>query len=306
LRQSLPVIFFSFVPTLVLSSVGILILVYERAGFDIAFGILVLIFSVAVLTGGFIVLHLLHEQTRRARLQTDFVAKVSHELRTPLASIRMFVDTLRNGAVTDPGERMQCLDVISAETSRLTRLIERLLRWGRMESGRLVYTMRPESVSALVGEALAQAETQIQTAGMVLDLDLPSNLPAIRADREALVEALLNLVSNAIKYGAGGGRLIVRVRVGRKGRRVMVVVEDRGPGIPRHEHSRIFEKFYRGKSDFVRQTKGSGLGLAMASLVVRAHGGSIQVASAPGSGACFTVDLPALAPATTALEVPAG
>jgi len=292
------------VPTAVLSSVGIMILVLQRAGFDIVFGVLILILSVAVLTGGIVSALLYARQAREARLQTDFVAKVSHELRTPLASIRMFVDTLKDPSVEDPDERAMCLDVISTETSRLTSMIERLLRWGRMEAGRRKMQLRPESTATLVGEALAQLEVQLANSTVEVTADLPDSPPAVLADREALVEALRNLLSNAVKYGGASGAVTVRVR--QDGKRALIDVEDEGPGIPRKEHRQVFERFYRGRAQVVTRTPGSGLGLAMANLVVKAHRGKIRLHSMPGEGACFTIDLPALADAGAALEVPPG
>jgi two-component system, OmpR family, phosphate regulon sensor histidine kinase PhoR len=303
MRRSLALIAFSFLPVVALSSVGILILVFQRGGFDIVFGVLILILAVTVLTGGVLAAWVMGTQARRARLQTDFVAKVSHELRTPLASIRMFVDTLQEGVV-DPQEEALCLDVISTETSRLTSMIERLLRWGRMESGRRVYELRPEAVETLVGEAVAQLELQLASTGIEVDLQLPEHPLAVNADRAAMVETLLNLLNNAVKYGGAGGTIRVRVREEKK--RVLVDVEDDGPGISRKEHRRIFERFYRGTDEEVARIQGSGLGLAMAQLVVKSHKGRIRVSSSLGQGACFTLDLPALPDPAAALEVPPG
>ncbi len=291
------------VSTVVLSAVGILILVTHRSGWDIAWGVLVLNFTLLMLTGMIIGAVALHRAYRDRQLQTDFVSKVSHELRTPLASIRLFVDTLEQGGM-DEDEQRQCLAAISSETSRLTRLIERLLTWGRMESGRRVYELRPERVDTLVAEALAQLENQLRESGVELTLDVCEPVPAVRADRPAMVETLLNLLRNAVKYGGSGGVAIVRVR--REGKRVLVDVEDRGPGIPRSEQRRVFDKFYRGSA--ARDTRlhaGHGLGLAMAQHVVKAHKGNIRVDSREGHGACFTVDLPAV-PNEDALEVPEG
>ncbi len=302
--RNIAITLFASITTTVLTSVGILLLVFNRAAFDVVFGILILCFAVAVLTGLIILGRLLSDQARKVRLQTDFVAKVSHELRTPLASIRMFVDTLQSGGIDDPKERTTCLDVISTETSRLTAMIERLLKWGRMEAGKRSFQFRPESTDTLVGEALAQFEPQLQATKAEVQLELPDEVPAVNADREALVEALLNLLNNALKYGGEDGKIIVRLRHEKK--RVLIDVIDQGPGIPRHEHRRIFEKFYRVLSPLTAHTKGSGLGLAMANLVVRAHRGKIRLSSEPGSGAHFTIDLPALAERTAALEVPAG
>jgi len=303
-RNTWTQIVFSFLPTAVLSSVGIMILVLQRAGVDIVFGVLILILSVAVLTGGIVSVLLYARQAREARLQTDFVAKVSHELRTPLASIRMFVDTLQDPSVDDPDERAMCLDVISTETSRLTSMIERLLSWGRMEAGRRTFEAHPESTATLVGEALAQLEPQLANSPVEVETEIPEDPPAVLADRAALVEALRNLLSNALKYGGSGG--VVRVRVSQDGKRALIDVEDEGPGIPRKEHRQVFERFYRGRAQVMTHTPGSGLGLAMATLVVKAHKGKIRLRSTPGEGSCFSIDLPALPDAGAALEVPPG
>jgi two-component system phosphate regulon sensor histidine kinase PhoR len=302
LPQGVAVLVFFVAATLALSTLGILALVFERAGFDILLGILILILGVAVLTGGIMAQASIAQQARMVRLQTDFVSKISHELRTPLASIRMFVDTLRSGEPEPSGDQLECLNVLSAETSRLTRMIERLLAWGRMESGRQVFRMRPELVVTLVGEALAQSEPLLQVVQVQVSVDTPPEPLAVEADREALVEALGNLVTNALKYGASGGVLKLRVRADHG--RALVDVEDRGAGIPRSEQKRVFEKFYRGRDQVAAQSKGSGLGLAMAVHVVRAHRGTIHLTSAPGRGSCFTVDLPALPDASAALSVP--
>ena len=304
MRNLWTLIAFSFVPTAVLSSVGIMILALQRAGFDIVFGVLILILSVAVLTGGIVSALLYARQAREARLQTDFVAKVSHELRTPLASIRMFVDTLQDPEVDDPSERAMCLDVISTETSRLTSMIERLLSWGRMEAGRRTFQPHPESTATLVGEAVAQLEAQLANSSVEITTDFPAAPPAVLADREAIVEALRNMLSNAVKYGGPGG--IVRVRVRQEGKRALIDIEDEGPGIPSKEHRRVFQRFYRGRAQVVTRAPGSGLGLAMANLVVKAHKGKIRLRSMPGEGSCFTLDLPALPDAGAALEVPPG
>lgn len=305
MKQTIITIALYFLPTAILSSVGILILVFQRAGFDIVFGILVLILAVMILTVGIILQNVLRAQARQVKLQTDFVAKVSHELRTPLASIRMFVDTLRDTPGQDPAETALCLDVISTETSRLSSMIERLLSWGRMESGRRIYEMRPELAATLVGEALAQLEPQLQASKVEVALELPEpgEGPAVLADRQALVEALLNLMSNAVKYGAG--RLTVRVSTFRQ-RKVRIDVEDNGPGIPREEQRRVFEKFYRGNAQLVARTAGSGLGLGMARLIVKAHKGQLRLWSQPGAGTRFTVELKKLKSGRSAIEVPRG
>jgi len=300
---SLPALLvFAVIPTIVLCAVGILILVFGRGGWDIASGVLIIIFTVIMFIGGLIALTIFRKNIRTRRLQTDFLAKVSHELRTPLASIRLFVDTLGEGTV-DPEEQRMVVGALSAETSRLTTLIERLLTWGRMESGRRIYDRRPERVDTLVAEALAQVTPQVMETGIQVRLELPDDVPAILGDRAALVEILLNLLRNAIQYGGSGGE--IRVCVRREKRRVLIDVADRGPGIRREEQRRIFERFYRGSAARLAQRTGSGLGLSMALHIARAHRGKIRLRSREGEGACFTLDLPAI-PAEAALTVAPG
>ena len=308
MRKTVLTITIYFLPTAVLSSVGILILVFQRAGFDIVFGVLVLIFSITVLSGGIVLQGTLSAQARRARLQTDFVAKVSHELRTPLASIRMFVDTLKAGGAESEEEAKMCLDVISTETSRLTSMIERLLSWGRMEAGRRVYDKRPELAATLVGEALAQLETQLKSSDVEVEVDIQDEPLGVLADRDAMDETLLNLLSNAGTSGAeeGQGAVTVRVRKGKSPKRVLIEVQDDGPGIPRKEQRQVFERFYRGTLALNAQVKGSGLGLAMARHVVRAHKGRIRLRSERDEGTRFTIDLPALPKGVSTMEVPPG
>lgn len=305
MKKTILTITLYFLPTAILSSVGILILVFQRAGFDIVFGVLVLILAVVLLTGGILIQGVLRMQARRVRLQTDFVTKVSHELRTPLASIRMFVDTLQKG-VGDAREKELCLNVISTETSRLTNMIERLLAWGRMESGRKIFDRRPELVATLVGEALAQAEAQLQAASVSVELSLPEENPAVLADRHAMVEALLNIISNAVKYGVAEHDPRIFVIVKAVKRRVWIEISDNGPGIPRAEQRHVFEKFYRGEAQHAANTKGSGLGLAMVRLIIKAHKGKIRLRSQPGEGARFIITLPTLPPGASAMEVPPG
>jgi two-component system phosphate regulon sensor histidine kinase PhoR len=297
--RNLVLILLAVVPTILLSAIGILVLVFQRAAFDVVFGILILIFSLAILTGALVLHQVGRRRLQTAELQTDFVAKVSHELRTPLASIRMFVDTLREGGL-DSDENRLCLDNLSTETSRLSSMIERLLSWGRMESGRRFYELRPETVATLVAEAIAQVEPQVPSGTGRIKLDLPDVPLAIRADRKAIVEALLNLLSNSFKYG---GRKVT-VKVQQRLMRVLIEVIDDGPGVPRDEQRKVFRKFYRGRDQVRSQSKGSGLGLAMARHVVRAHGGTLSLRSEPGQGACFTISLPVFADTDAALEVP--
>jgi two-component system phosphate regulon sensor histidine kinase PhoR len=281
------------VPTFVLLVVGILMLVFYRAEIDLVLGVLVVTLVGCLVTGTVLALVLLRREALLSKLQSDFVAKVSHELRTPLTSIRMFVETLQMKQVTNPEEVDACLEVLARETSRLTERIERLLDWGRMEAGKRVYERRVERADEIV--AVAVEAFHAATVGRRIDVhvDVSPELPRLVADRSALVEALVNLLSNAYKYTGDEKRIAVKVRS--DDRWVRLRVEDNGVGIPREEHRRIFEKFYRVDERLERAAQGSGLGLAIVRHVARGHGGRIEVESEPGQGSAFTLVLPAVA-----------
>jgi signal transduction histidine kinase len=201
-----------------------------------------------------------------ARLKSDFVANVSHDLKTPLSVIRMFGETLEMGRVTDEGGRQEYYRVITREAERLSRLIDNVLDFSRIEGGRRRYERVPTAVEPLLREALDAFAYPLQQQGFKVELVVAPDLPEVAMDPEAIGQALSNLVDNAIKYSA----------------------EDRVLS----EHARIFEKFYRvGRSD-TQGRRGSGVGLALVRHVVGAHGGRVTVESAPGQGSRFTLRLP--------------
>jgi signal transduction histidine kinase len=229
------------------------------------------------------------QQVRLSRLQTDFVSNVSHELRTPLTSIRMFVETLQSGRVQDPEKVAECLDVIARESDRLTRKIERVLTWARMEAGRRIYEFEDVRPVDLAKKTLAAFRGHDLVGEIDVTVEVPADLPLVRVDVDAMSEALLNLLSNARKYG--GPDVHIRIE-GRADRRfVYLTVADDGPGIPHDERKRIFEKFYRPDVLVSRRTEGSGLGLAIVAAAVQAHKGRVEVESEEGHGARFTIRL---------------
>jgi signal transduction histidine kinase len=230
------------------------------------------------------------QQTRLSRLQTDFVSNVSHELRTPLTSIRLFVETLQSGRVTDPEKVQECLTIIAGETDRLSRKIERVLTWARMEEGRRVYELQPCTAREVLDRALASFRAHNLTGSPALTSIVDGQLPMIVADPDALAEALLNLLGNAYKYG--GPSVQIKVRVRREGKGVVFVVEDNGPGIALLEQRSVFEKFYRSDGRLSRTTAGSGLGLAIVTGIVAAHRGRVELQSVEGAGSRFTIWVP--------------
>jgi two-component system phosphate regulon sensor histidine kinase PhoR len=291
LRRVLPLIIgFVFVPAAFMLTVGILMLVFGSAARDYIFGGLILGLVTTTVIGTAATLAVLSREAQVARLQTDFVNKVSHDLRTPLTSIRMFVETMQMGRLEEPVRRAEALGIIADETVRLSGLINRLLDWARMESGKRSYKLEPVAVSDVLDDALAALEPVLLQAPAEVSCQVTPGLPRILADREALADAVTNLLHNAHKYTGEHKRIAVSAE--RRGSQVVISVADNGPGIAPPDQKRIFEKFYRAKDPLDRGIEGSGLGLSMVKHIAEAHGGRVTVSSTPGAGATFSISLP--------------
>jgi signal transduction histidine kinase len=244
--------------------------------------------------GLFLVYSNVRREMHLSRLKSDFVANVSHELKTPLALIRLFAETLELGRVVSEEKARQYYRVINKESQRLTQLINNILDFSRIEAGRKEYRFAPTDVSRMVSDVVEAYRFQIEQQGFTLDVSLAEGLPQVEADQEALSQALLNLVNNAIKYS--GDAKWVRLEVRAVDSRLAISVSDRGIGIPKSEQKKIFEKFYRGEDSLVHETKGSGLGLPLVQHIMEAHGGEVEVSSLPGKGSTFTLVLPVTQP----------
>lgn len=225
-----------------------------------------------------------------ATLQSDFVSAVSHEFRTPLTSMRQFTEMLVENDNIPPEDRRACYDAQERATRRLSRLVESLLDFGRMEAGARPYRREPLSASELVQAVVEEFRQEGGCHGFTIDCATPDGAVPIDGDREALAQVLWNLLDNAVKYS--GDSRTVRVAV-EDGDPVAIRVRDQGLGIMPAERQRIFEKFARGSSAVRAGIKGTGIGLAMVRHIAAAHGGKIAVESRPGEGSTFTIELPA-------------
>ncbi len=258
-------------------------------------GVVVLVFALAAAAlglGAVLVLRMVRTEVRVARMRADFVASVSHELKTPLTSIRMFLETLREGRTRSEEERQECLDVVDREAQRLGRMVERVLEFSRVSAG--VRRLRPEAAdpAAVLRDAADAFRGHLVNGSCDFRMELAAGLPVLRLDRDAVTEIVLNLLDNAWKYTpATGKRIVLRARPA-DGGGVRVEVEDNGPGVPAGDRERVFEEFFRGEDPRTASAGGTGLGLALVRRLAEAHGGSAAVESAPGGGSRFVVTLP--------------
>ncbi|HJQ22621.1 MAG TPA: HAMP domain-containing sensor histidine kinase [Blastocatellia bacterium] len=244
-----------------------------------------------------------------SQMKSDFVSNVSHELRTPLASIRVFGEFLKLGRVKDATKMREYGEYIETESRRLTQLINNILDFSRIESGQKRYHFYPTDLCELVADTLKVFEVRLKQDEFKIHFTAQAGLPRVAIDSDAMIQALVNLLDNAVKYS--GASRDITIKLDRQDEWVTLAVSDRGVGIPEEDQEKVFERFHRVSTGLVHDVKGSGLGLAIVKHIVEAHGGKVTLDSRPGRGSTFTIFLPALADAgaerdASAPGVPAG
>jgi len=244
------------------------------------------------ISGAVAVLHDVTKEKEIARMKSDFVSNVSHELKTPLASIKAYVEMLIDGEVQDPAQSREFFQTIASETDRMSRLIDNILNLSRLESGLVPVNKTDLAVTEILRDVGEVMTPQAVQKNIRLETDLAPVFFRIHGDRDMLYQAVLNVVSNAVKYTPDGGK--VRVSTYLSDGSVVVEVADNGYGIPPEDAHRIFEKFFRsGHSG--KAAPGTGLGLALVKHVIEVvHGGRIDVESEIGRGSTFRLALPAV------------
>jgi two-component system phosphate regulon sensor histidine kinase PhoR len=239
------------------------------------------------------VLRDLTETERVEKTRRDFIANVSHELRTPLTSIQGYTETLLDTIPENGAPTREFLEIIRKNSSRMARLTEDLLTLARVESGETRFEAEPVPPAELLHDAEENFREIARTHGIELDIKHspePESLPPVLADREAIHQVFSNLIDNALKYGAAGGRVILGART--VPHAVEFFVQDFGAGIASEHLPRLFERFYRVDKARSRESGGTGLGLAIAKHIMLAHSGSIRAESELAHGSMFLFTLP--------------
>ncbi len=232
----------------------------------------------------------MRRQHALARQKTDFVSNVSHELRTPLTNIRMFAEMLSEGRVQSPEKQQRFVQVISAEASRLTRLINNVLDFARRDRGEQRYRFEKRDLVRVTAEAIASYQPHLESLGFEVRVELPAAPVMANIDEDAVAQIIVNLLSNAEKYSGAAKEVLATLSVGKD--RAEIRVLDCGPGVPSGCEERIFEQFFRAHDSLSSGIPGSGLGLTLARQIARAHGGDVTYAPRQGGGSEFLVSLP--------------
>jgi signal transduction histidine kinase len=253
-------------------------------------GILVMVLF--LIFGTYFIARAIRREAETLRMQSAFVSAVSHEFRSPLTSLRQMSEILALGRVPSEERRQLYYETLVGETTRLQRLIESLLNFGKMEAGARRYHFETLDATVLVRRVASEFEPHIAGLGRRIELQGTPSRCMIEADPDAICVALRNLLDNALKYSPD--HPVVWVEWGVRNEHVAIAVRDQGPGIADSEKKAIFRKFVRGSAAAATRASGSGVGLAMVRYIVEAHGGDITVASEPGQGSTFTLFLPAL------------
>jgi signal transduction histidine kinase len=250
---------------------------------------LLLILGATVLAG-YLLLRDVNREVQMADMRSHFVASVSHELKTPLTAIRMFAETLAMGRARNEETKTEYLHTIVNETERLSRLVDNVLDFSRIERGNKIYRMQPASLETVIASAARTMQYPLSQQGFHLKQTIEGPLPDVLLDADAMEQAILNLLTNAMKYSGDSRELELELK--RVKDEAVITVTDHGIGIPESEHQRIFEKFYRVRSETTDLVAGTGLGLTLAQHIVKAHGGRMEVASELGKGSSFSVNIP--------------
>ncbi len=252
-------------------------------------GATLLVFLVLLL-GIALIIRATDREARLAQAKSNFVANVSHELKTPLSLLSLFSEILELGRVKSEEKRIEYYRIIRHESRRLNKIIDNILDFSRIEAGRKTYRFAYGDMGEVIENVLSGYRYQISNGGFDMKTNIQPDLPPLLFDREAMAQAISNLVDNAIKYSREVKQLSITTRALEAN--LSIEVADRGIGIPRAEQVRVFEKFYRVGNGLVHDVKGSGLGLSLVKHIVEAHHGTISVDSEVGHGTRFTILLP--------------
>jgi signal transduction histidine kinase len=245
---------------------------------------------VILISGALLISRTIVQEMAVLRLKADFVSSVSHEFKSPLTSIKSLAERLRDGKVKDSARMKQYFSVITQDADRLARLVTNILDFSKIEEGKREFEFVETDLGKLVAQKIEEFRAEEFAEGVKVRTRIAEDIPHLPVDKDALIQALNNLLDNAVKFSPDEKEIDVVLKMDDK--KVILEVSDRGIGIPEDERDKIFDKFYQGRNEVRQSTKGTGLGLTLVKHTVEAHGGRIEVKSRVGEGSTFSLILP--------------
>jgi two-component system, OmpR family, phosphate regulon sensor histidine kinase PhoR len=253
--------------------------------------LLIVIIDLVLFLGIWLIYRNVRKQTELSQLKSDFVSNVSHEIRTPLALISMYIETLEMGRVKTAEKAKEYYGIILQEAQRLTTIINKILNFSQIESGKRKYAFTQVQLNSIVTDVVSTFKVRLEKNEFICHTHCKDDLTDIQGDHEAITDSVVNLLDNAIKYS--GDHKEIKISTGTKGKYNYVEVHDQGIGISENEQKHIFDKFYRvTEKNLALKAKGSGLGLTIVKHIMDAHNGRIEVESSKGKGSTFRLLFP--------------
>ena len=252
---------------------------------------MVSVLAVIVLIGLFAIYQSARTIVDLSERRSQFVSSVTHELKTPLTNIRMYIEMLEQGIAATPEREQDYLQILGSESARLSRLINNVLELAKLEKKQRRFQLQEGQLADVLEEVGTVMAHKLSQEGYVLDIHAP-HVPVFAYDREVLIQVLINLIENSLKFGRQALEKQITIAVDSQDGWVRIAISDKGPGIPQHALKKIFDDFYRVDNDLTRTTGGTGIGLALVKKFITALGGSVQAVNNTGAGCTITLSLP--------------
>ena len=252
---------------------------------------MMVVLAVIFLTGLFAIYKSTRTIVDLSERRSQFVSSVTHELKTPLTNIRMYIEMLEQGIAKDSQREREYFQIINSEGSRLSRLINNVLDLARLEKKQRSLALKEGTFEEVVAEVQAVMQAKLQQEGFTLKIVRDNNRP-FNYDREAMIQVLINLIENSVKFCQSAPNKEITIRIYQDAGRIKIAVSDHGPGIPRHALKKVFDDFYRADSALARKTGGTGIGLALVKKLINLSGGQVCAENNPGGGCTILISLP--------------
>ena len=255
--------------------------------------IMLIVLAVIVLIGFFAIYQSARAIEDLAERRSQFVSSVTHELKTPLTNIRMYIEMLEQGIAKSPEREQEYFRILDSEGVRLSRLINNVLEMSKLERQQRHLNLETGSLAEVLAEVQTVMAEKLKQDGFSLTVQM-GDTPPFKYDREVMIQVLINLIENSMKFGKSAAQRDIQIRTGLEGSHVKIMVSDTGPGIPRHALKKVFNDFYRVENTITRTTRGTGIGLALVKKFVHLMGGTVTAANNSGAGCTITISLPLL------------